>query len=55
MSNEDAILNEMFEKAIKDAAFRKRLFNDPNTILESYNLSESLKKYIITICTRKDF
>ena len=41
------ILNEIFVKASKDPQFRKELLDDPESVLDRYDLSSDAKRSII--------
>lgn len=37
----DQVMQEIIERAVKDEAFRKQLFANPDTALQTYDLTES--------------
>jgi hypothetical protein len=45
--NETKIINEIFLKAARNPAFRDKMINSPEIILEQYNLSNTTKEIII--------
>ncbi|MCB8985484.1 MAG: hypothetical protein H6659_16770 [Ardenticatenaceae bacterium] len=42
----EAVVKEIIERAIKDEAFRKLLFSNPDEALQSYNLTEEDRKVL---------